>query len=359
IFESGSTETDKNGKKPTVTKASLTSKKTDAKTAADKTKQTRTSKIKVKGDISETLEGELTIIPDADTNALIIRTSPRNYPAILEVINKLDLLPQQVLIEVLIVDLTVDESTKIGMEWALQRNKGSNIFTGGLTPTKGTLGSSLGTVTSSFLSGGSLLIQEPGRLIAQLQAFARDSKTNILANPILVTSDNKAASISITDEIPIESTTISTPTAGQPLTQTTIEFRDVGIKLDILPKINSDNFVNLKISQEISSRGLDIGGTPSFNVRSVNTEVVLKDNQVLVMGGLMRTTETDSNDGIPFLKDIPYLGALFRNESTTTNKTELMLFITPHIISNVEDSQFVTKQFQKKLGNLKRFKKRG
>ena len=363
IFEQDSSTASKDNF-PKVKKVSFG--KEDTKEKTDKSKTTTSDstsktapKIKIKGGIEEAFDGELTVIPDADTNALIIRTSPRNYPAVLEVLKKLDLLPQQVLIEVLIVDLTVDKDTQTGLEWALKRNSGSNRFSGGVAPSDGsTLGSAIGTVTSSFLPGGSFLVQEPGRLIAQLQAFASESKANVLANPILVTSDNKAANISITDEIPIDSTTITQTGTAQPLTQTTVEFRDVGVKLDILPKINSDNFVNLKIEQEISSQGPVVGNTPSFNVRKVKTEVVLKDNQILVMGGLMRTTETESNDGIPFLKDIPYLGHFFKNEQVTENKTELMLFITPHIISNTEDSEYITRQFQKKLGDMNRFRKR-
>ncbi len=175
-----------------------------------------------------------------------------------------------------------------------------------------------------------------------------------MANPILITSDNKEASISITDDIPIESSVITTPTAGQPLTQSTIEFRSVGIKLSILPKINSDNYVNLKINQEISNLGPVFQNTPSFTTRTIKTEVVLKDNQVLVMGGLIRTTETETVEGIPLLMDIPWLGRLFSTHATETTQTELMLFIIPHIISNTDDSNFITEQFKRKLGGLKK-----
>ncbi|MDE1045265.1 MAG: type II secretion system protein GspD, partial [Nitrospinaceae bacterium] len=214
------------------------------------------------------------------------------------------------------------------------------------------LGGSIGNATASFLKGGSFFIGQPDTVIAQLQLFASDSKTNVLANPILVTSDNKAANISITDEIPIEQTSVST-SGGVSTPTSTIEFRSVGIKLDITPKINSNNFINLKINQEISSRGADVGNQPSFNTRQVNTEVVLKDNQVLVMGGLMRTDTTDTTTGVPILKDLPYIGKLFGSETTSLKKTELMIFITPHVISNSEDSEFVTHEFKKRLTNLK------
>jgi general secretion pathway protein D len=322
----------------------------------------KSKRIQLTGGIKDDIQGEVTILPDEDTNALIIRTSPRNYPAILEVIKKLDLLPQQVLIEVLIIDLQVDETTRKGIEWILEGerlgdttfNKVGSLATSATTNT--ILGTSLAGATASLIPGGSLLLENSDRLKAKLELFASDAQADVLANPILVTSDNKAASISVTDEIPVASSTLTTNSAA-PVTSTSIEFKKVGIKLDIFPKINSDNFVNMKIRQEISSKGADVtsGGitTASFNTREVNTEVVLKDNQVLVMGGLMRTDSSKTVEGVPGLMDIPYLGKLFSSESITSKKTELMIFITPHIISTVEDSSIATREIRKRLSSIK------
>jgi len=369
MFESTKDFETRSKNTPVIKKAGLQDNKYNARkmnAGKNEGKEEKTPEPKLKeqtvqaqGGAENTLQGEITIIPDKDTNSLIIRTSPRNYPALLEIINKLDLFPQQVLIEVLIIDVTLDAETRAGLEWALKGDKGDTSFIGGVSQTPGaggvTLGSQIGNATASLLQpGGSFLASDPNKLIVLLQAFASDSKANVLANPILVTADNKPANISIADEIPIQSTVITTPTAGQPLTQSTIEFRSVGIKLDIIPKINSDNFVNLKISQEISSQGPNVGTTPSFSTRLLNTEVVLKDNQVLVMGGLMRTDTVNSNEGIPILRKIPYLGKLFSTDTDSTKKTELMIFITPHIISNTDDSDYVTKQFQRRLGGFKK-----
>ena len=349
------------GETTSTTKASTGSSSTATKTEANASGASTTTAtsnkpvVQTTAGLNSEIEGEIIILPDPDTNSLIIRTSPRNYPAILALINKLDLFPQQVLIEVLIVDLSITDSTAAGLELALQGSSGSKTISGGIsssTANASALGASIGTATASFLAGGSFFIGEPDKIIAQLQLFASDSKTNVLANPILVTSDNKAASISITGEIPIVQEA-QVPSGGGSVVTSRVEYRSVGIKLDITPKINSDNYINLKISQEISSRGADVGNQPSFNTRLVNTEVVLKDNQVLVMGGLMQTTTTDTVSGIPILKDLPYIGKLFCSESTSLNKTELMIFITPHVISNSEDSEFVTRQFKKRLSNLK------
>ena len=347
-------------------------KKSSSKKDANKTQNPKSpiqkSTFKIQGGVSSELTGDVHIIPDVDTNSLIIRTEPKNYPSILEIIKKLDLLPQQVVIEVLILDLTLDDETRTGVEWALKGTVGSDGIDGGdhiiggggsgsfPPPPALPLGAQIGTITSLFSPGASFFVQQKDKFIGLIQAFASDSKVNIIANPILITSDNKEANISIADDIPIQSSTITTPTAGQPLTQSTIEFRSVGIKLGIVPKINSDNFVNLKIDQEISNLGPVFQNTPSFTTRTMKTEVVLKDNQVLVMGGLIRTTETNTVEGIPFLKDIPWLGRLFSTNVSEVSQTELMLFITPHIISNTEDSNFVTEQFKNKLGGLGRFK---
>ncbi len=317
-------------------------------------KQKNDPAVKIQGEISENLQGEVVIIPDPDTNSLVIRTNPRNYSALLALIKKLDLFPQQVLIEVLIIDVTLDETTRAGLDWVLQGDALGQKFIGGNTQTGSTLGAAIGNATASLLQpGGSLLINNPDSLILQLQAFASDSKANILANPILVTSDNKAAGISIVDEIPVQSTTLTSAGAANPVTQTNIEYRSVGIKLNIFPKINSDNYVNLQIDQEVSSQGPDVQTVPSFRTEQLHTEVVLKDNQVLVMGGLMRTDTLVSNEGLPFFKDLPWIGKLFGTDTETSKKTELMIFITPHVISNENDSNYVTKQFQRRLGSLK------
>ena len=120
----------------------------------------------------------------------------------------------------------------------------------------------------------------------------------------------------------------------------------------IYQKLDKNNFVNLKIQQEISSPGPVIQGTTSFNIRSINTEVVLRDNQVLVMGGLMQKNKSKANSGVPILKDMPVFGRLFRQENESESKTELMVFVTPHIITDFETADNVTDQVKNRLKGL-------
>jgi general secretion pathway protein D len=259
------------------------------------------------------------------------------------------------MIEVLILDLTIDEDTLAGISWALQGSSGNTTATGGVRRSTGSLGDSIGSATATLLQGGSFFVGNPDNLFFLLRAFAADSKVDIISNPILMTLDNQPASISITQEIPVLSATLESNSATSVISNE-IEFRSVGVKLDILPQINSDNFVFLKIDQEISSVGplVPTGDTttPSFNTRFLSTQVVIEDNQVLIMGGLMENRKSISNEGVPGLKDLPMIGYLFGSDTIEKSKTELMLFLIPHVISSPEDSIRITREFKHRLGQF-------
>jgi general secretion pathway protein D len=363
--EGESQETDRDKRGLTRKRADQTDKARirqggDSRPASQAPTSTRRELEKTKKEIDDKVsgdqfEGKVEFIPDAVNNSLIIRTNPKNYKGILEILGKMDLFPQQVLIEVLILDLTIDSDTLAGISWALQGTVDGATVTGGVRRSVGSLGDSIGSATATLLQGGSFFVGKPDRLFFLLRAFAADSKVDIISNPILMTLDNQPASISITQEIPIESASLVSNSATS-VTQSTIEFRSVGVKLDILPQINSDNFVHLKIDQEISSVGpLFTTGettTPSFNTRFLSTQVVIEDNQVLVMGGLMENRKSVSNEGIPALKDIPMFGYLFGSDTIENSKTELMLFIIPHVISSPGDSIRITREFKHRLGQF-------
>ena len=217
-----------------------------------------------------------------------------------------------------------------------------------------TVGATLGGSATALLGQGFSIIAQTDNISSLFQAFAQDSKIEVLSNPILITSENMPASINITDDIPIETTRITTPTAGQPLTESTIQYKSVGILLQVTPKINRDRFVTLEISQEVSNVNEAAAfSQPAFFSRNTKTTVVVKDNQSLVIGGLMSKTKSHSDSGIPFLKDIPVFGRLFKSASDRVRKTELMIFITPHVIANVTEADDITKKFQSKLLLLK------
>ncbi len=318
----------------------------------------RKPSVRVKTIQSEEVSGKILFVADEFTNALIIKTLPRNYPAILETIKHLDLMPLQVMIEVLVLELVMDAQTRAGLDWAFKKGDitiGSAPSSTSLSFDGPSVGAILGESATALLSQGFSLVTQSHNFTALFQAFAKDSKLNVLSNPILITSENKPASISITNDIPIETTTIITPTAGQPLIQTSIQYKSVGIKLNITPHINRDRFVTLEISQESSNINEAAAfSQPAFFTRSTKTTVVVKDRQTLVIGGLMETNKSYTETGIPFLKDIPILGRLFRAKSESIRKTELIIFITPYVIANVSEANEATKSFRAKLLNIKK-----
>ncbi len=258
----------------------------------------------------------------------------------------------QVMIEVLVLQLTIDEQTRAGIDWAYERG---DLTVGSIAFPDSTVGAIIGESATAVLSQGFSVVAHAEDFTAMLVAFAEDSKLNVLSNPILVTSENKPASISITDDIPIESSTIVTGTGGDPVTETTIEYKSVGIKLDITPQINKNRFVSLEISQEASNvNEAATFSQPAFFTRSTNTNVVVKDKQTLVIGGLMETAKSHGDAGVPFLKDIPVLGHFFKATSDSLKKTELIIFITPYVIANISEANEATKDFRSRLLNIKK-----
>ncbi|MEE9164884.1 MAG: secretin N-terminal domain-containing protein, partial [Nitrospinota bacterium] len=336
-------------KEPRKEKTASKEKKVKGKTKPEPKK----SLIKVKILQSEEVTGKILFVADEFTNALIIKTLPRNYPAILETIKLLDLMPLQVMIEVLVLELTIDDQTRAGIDWAF---KSGDLAVGSAAASQSiSVGAVIGESATSVLSQGFSIVAQSQNFTALLQAFAQDSKLNVLSNPILITSENKPATISITNDIPVETSSITTPTAGQPLTQTSIQYKSVGIKLNITPQINRDRFVSLQISQESSNVNEAAAfSQPAFFTRSTNTNVVVKDRQTLVIGGLMETTKSHSDTGVPILKDIPILGHLFKAKSDRLRKTELIIFITPYVIANISEANEATKGFRAKLLNIKK-----
>ncbi|MBI5788192.1 MAG: hypothetical protein HZA78_04995 [Candidatus Schekmanbacteria bacterium] len=302
---------------------------------------------------SET-EGEINIIADPDINALIVKTTPIDFKRLMELITKLDILPQQVLVEVLIANVTLDNSTKFGLEWAtaqLVKDENGNVTS---------IGRLSGNSSVSGLIGGSgltYLMQHTNSLRAIISLSASKGNVNILSSPHILTADNKEASINIVDQEPIPKTTITGTSGANNPTQYSYEYKDVGIKLTITPNINEKKFVALKIGLEVSE--LKSGGDPAKNIgpsfakRDVNTSLVVQDEQSLIIGGLIKERRSTTKSGIPWLMDIPVLGYLFGSISEETVKNELVLMITPRVINNSQEAKALTDKYEQDMQKLK------
>jgi general secretion pathway protein D len=300
--------------------------------------------------------GKVKIVADKDTNSLIIQTAPWNYPPILETIKKLDKVPRQVLIEVTIAELTLDDEDDLGIEWAI-RSQGTATVGGethGYTSVAQSIFNESGA-PAAVVPGFSYLIAEANRVTAVLNAYAKASRLNILSHPHILASDNKEAKIDVGEEVPIITT--ETQSAEGLQVDRTIEYRSTGIILTVTPHINENKYVTLDVTQEVSEAQTNLlGGTdsPIIRKRFAQTSMVVKDNQTLIIGGLMEEERERSREGIPFLSRLPVLGYLFGVTTDTLSKTELLILITPRVVTTVEEGESLTEEYINKAITLKR-----
>jgi general secretion pathway protein D len=293
------------------------------------------------------LGDRVSIIPDPANNALVITASPEDHAVVEGIIRELDIQPQQVFVEALIVEVRMDASLNLGVEWralgTLNDNGavlGNTNFSGALqelsTLTAGNIptlptGLALGFLGDTIEFNG---IELPG-LGALITALKGTSGANIISTPQILTLNNQEAEFNSVLTIPFQTGT-STGTGVNVVS--TFDFRDVGTILKITPHINESGYVRMEISQEVSTvQDSSTPGLPTTSKRSATTTAVVKDSHTIVIGGLISNQLSHGQTKVPLLGDIPFLGALFRESRETSIKTNLLIFITPHVINQAED----------------------
>ena len=266
------------------------------------------------------------IVADEATNSLLIRSTARDYRQLLTTINQLDAVPLQVMINAVIAQITLSEATKFGVDWSRiaadsQVDPISTSASTGFVPQLGGL-----LFTKSFIDGAS-------QVDATLEAIAINNDVQLLARPSLTVANNQEGDIQIGSQVPVEQGQ-SLGNAG--VSTTNIIYRDTGIVLSITPQINNDGIVNLIIRQELSS--VDGGATgvnnnPVFNNQEINTTVVVRNGENVVLGGLIQTETENLNTGVPGLNRVPLLGRLFSYQQETVERRELFIVLRPEIIN--------------------------
>jgi general secretion pathway protein D len=289
-------------------------------------------------------EGEINIVVDESTNCLIIRAFQRDYRAIVETIKKLDIYPKQVLIEVLLAEVTLNDDTRYGLEFSTF----TDSFTKGGRVYNYTLGAGGIAPQTNLVSGLRYAITSVDRLAAAISASATEDRLNVISSPHIMASNNKEARIQIGQSQPILTNTYTTTATGTPgVVEGSIEYKDVGIILTVTPRVSDSKLVTLDISVEAST----VGKTALGNLTDVP---FFPKKQTIVIGGLIEDRKETVKTGIPYLSKIPVLGALFGYHTNTTNKTETLLFLTPHVISDLGDSNRVTEEFREKIYSIQK-----
>lgn len=280
--------------------------------------------------IGETVSANLRvkIVADEATNSLLIRSTARDYRQLLTTINQLDAVPLQVMINAVIAQITLSDATKFGVDWSrIAANAAvdpiSTDTSTAFLPQAG-LGGLL--FTKSFIDGAS-------QVDATLEAIAINNDVQLLARPSLTVTNNQEGEIQIGSQVPIQQGE-SIGTGG--FATTNIQYRDTGIVLSITPQINNDGIVNLVIRQELSSvdgGAAGVNDNPVFNNQEINTTVVVRNGENVVLGGLIQTDNESLNTGVPGLNRVPVLGRLFSYQQDTTERRELFIVLRPEIIN--------------------------
>jgi general secretion pathway protein D len=350
----------------------------DAEKIADKLKGQATASAKAQGGPptaspaggggTSNVDASVTIWADVATNALIITAPPKIMRSLMAVIDKIDIRRAQVQVQAIIVEVDVNKSSNIGVQWLLD---GGNNYGYGVTnlPGSGTsivdlaaavLGVTGNTTTATTATTSSLSSATVGTgatfalgkynsstgkgFAALIQALRSDGTSNIISTPSLITMNNEEAEVKVTQEIPLITGSYSSSTAsvsGTTSPFTTIQREEVGTILKVTPHINEGNSVQLKIEQEDSSPGAKITDSAdiSTNKRSIKTTVLIEDGGVIVLGGLMSDTVTESEDRVPGLGAIPLIGNLFKSRSSSRQKKNLLVFIRPTIMRDAEATE--------------------
>jgi len=270
------------------------------------------------------LSEETYLEADPDTNSLLVLTSSKNYELLKPIIDELDKPIGQVLIKVLFAEITHSDSVDLGTEFSMWNLRGSSGDSNNVEFSTGFPPSPMSGLTATVLDR---------TLNVTLRALQETGKLNILSRPYILTSNNQTATITVGSQVPF-ATGETTSNVG---TQTTTEYRDIGIILEVTPSVNPDGLVNMTVRPEISTttdESITISENltlPVFATRTSESKVAIHDGQTIVIGGLMQDEIRDTVNKVPLLGDIPLLGYLFKRTVKETDKTELLIFLTPHV----------------------------
>lgn len=286
------------------------------------------------------------ITADTSSNTLLINASPTEYRLVERAIRQLDRAPIQVAIEATIAEVTLTQDLQYGIQFFLQNQKG----TVGLS---GASGFPLQTFSSSGLNILAGAAANPKVLLDALQSF---TTVRILSSPSLVVLDRQNATLQVGDQVPILTRTAqSVDTSSTAPVVNNVDYRDTGVILNVLPRVNATGLVTLDVEQQISAvTSTDAATlTPTISQRRVRSTVSVANGQTVMLAGLIGEKQSRTQSGLPYLSSIRFLGDLLTSHDNLLNRTEIIIFIRPQIITNPADAQDVTQEFHNRLMSMR------
>ena len=314
---------------------------------------------------------EVRIVADEVSNSLVILATKQDYEEIRKVLRDLDVVPRQVVIEVLIAEISLNKGMDMGLQSVIANSGAVGSVPSPPAPTESADGVAgmLGAVSQAAGVNDDMLkrlwnVADNGALTAiitdqssfrfTLTALATAGRLKVLASPHILTADNREASINIGQSIPIITSTQQSTLATANVLNS-VQYRDTGVILNILPQVNADGLVNLQIRQEVSQVGTESfgsSGSPSFITREAETTAVVQDGDSLLIGGIIQENTRRVRSGIPYLMDIPVLGRLFRFDQDDVERVELIILLTPQVVRNRAEALEVTQGYKDRLWDV-------
>lgn len=299
--------------------------------------------------------GAIRVMADELNNSVLIWGTKSEYVKIEAALKRLDLPLTQVLIEATIVEVTLNDDLKYGLQWAFSDNRATTGYTGqglisGDKVTNGVLGSS---VTQGF----TYTLSNPlGSVRAVLNALANKSLIKVISSPSLMVLDNHTATINVGDQQPIQ-TSVTSFIDNVNASTSTIQYKDTGVNLVVTPSVNSGNVVTMQVDQTVTDVGAtqsSASGQPSFLQRQISSKVAVRSGETIVLGGLIKDNKTTGKVGVPFLQDVPIVGNLFGTNEVSGNRTELLVVITPRVVRSDVDIRGVSEDLRDRMKGLQR-----
>ncbi|MBS4049859.1 MAG: type II secretion system secretin GspD, partial [Methylomonas sp.] len=297
------------------------------------------------------------IIPDEGNNALIIVANSEEYAKIQRILKQLDVLPLQVLIDATIVEVSLKDDLRYGIQWFFSHNNGgTNEISGGDG------GISLGDIGKGIATGGFsyAFASGSGDIKALLSANAINNNINVISSPSLMVLNNQEASIKVGDSVPVRtSESTNTNSSVNPIQTSSIQMVDTGINLSIRPRVNAGGLVLMDILQTsnkavktTTDNGTSNIDSPTIQKREIESSVAVQSGETIVLGGLIQDDNTNNKNGVPVLHEIPFIGPLFGGTNRIKDKKELVVLITPRVVNSRQDAQLITDEFRRKLSSI-------
>ncbi len=302
------------------------------------------------GSIALASSSGVRIVADESRNALLISGTPAEYRAILRALRQIDRRPLEVLIEVTIADVTLTDRLEYGVRWFLQTSDGKH------------------SGTMSDLGGGAVASEFPGlsysftstNSAAVLNLLSSVTDVNVISAPQLMVLNNQEAKLQVGEQVPVatqQSTQETVDSEGNPILVSNVELRDTGVILTVTPRVNEGGLVILEIEQEVSSVKEDVTAgslTPTISKRIITTTAAVQSGQMVALGGLIQDNKTNTKVGVPGLMKIPFFGALFRSTTDVIIRSELLVMVTPRVVTDSREAREVTEELRRRMEDLER-----